>query len=282
MALTDAAAVSEVLGISRTSTPASAPSRDATPDAGPAAPLEKLTTSTKSVADYFKEKLLAKSNAGVAASSAAGAPATEDDRAPRGGLGASGLRRAWPGSDERADEDERPRGGLGCHAPTFTSMFVASKTALVPASSTSDAVVVESTEIAEAEAESQEDERARRKREKKARKLKATEDGDDGRKKRRKEKRAAEKEELASDSVMSPPEPTVEADADEPVSSDTSMKKKKKKGRKDEAAEESAVDEPAPTHSPETEEERRVRRREKKARKEEKRKEEKRKSRTDA
>lgn len=66
--------------------------------------LEKLTTSTKTVADYFKEKLQLKSSQ---SSSAASTPA--DSETPESSTPASGL-----GMTRRADYDEeRPAGGLG-------------------------------------------------------------------------------------------------------------------------------------------------------------------------
>jgi Pin2-interacting protein X1 len=93
MALADSVAMAEVLGIAPASSTAAAAAAIAS-DAPVAMPsgvleeMEKLTTSTKSVMDYFKEKLLAKSNG----ASGSGTPAVvEEDEglAPRRGLGAT-------------------------------------------------------------------------------------------------------------------------------------------------------------------------------------------------
>lgn len=63
MALTNSAAMAEVLGIS--STASATATEPATPALEPLSldpEMEKITTSSKSVMDYFKEKLMAKSN----------------------------------------------------------------------------------------------------------------------------------------------------------------------------------------------------------------------------
>jgi Pin2-interacting protein X1 len=94
LALTDSVAMAEVLGIAPTSSSTSiALARDSTSGSASATPvgvleeIEKLTTSTKSVMDYFKEKLLAKSNA-ASESTTPSAADMDDDIAPRRGLGA--------------------------------------------------------------------------------------------------------------------------------------------------------------------------------------------------
>ncbi|KIK43063.1 hypothetical protein CY34DRAFT_11975 [Suillus luteus UH-Slu-Lm8-n1] len=96
-----AAAISEILGIAPTPSSVSStiPSGSLTPitPTDNDLPLEKLTTSAKSVADYFKEKLGAKSNSNT--------PATnDDDSTSRGGIGS--------GASSRDDVDQ-PRIGLG-------------------------------------------------------------------------------------------------------------------------------------------------------------------------
>ncbi|PCH34862.1 hypothetical protein WOLCODRAFT_139625 [Wolfiporia cocos MD-104 SS10] len=118
-------AISEILGMSSSATPAvastSASALPSTPDESmggtPATDLrlQDLTISSKSVMDYFREKLNEKSNRSSAQPSASASPSGEqddhDDR-PRGGLGlgASRLRVSVSAAD---DDDERPRGGLG-------------------------------------------------------------------------------------------------------------------------------------------------------------------------
>ncbi|KAG2049409.1 hypothetical protein BDR06DRAFT_961588 [Suillus hirtellus] len=96
-----AAAISEILGIAPTpssvsSTTPSGSLTSITP-ADSDLPLEKLTTSTKSVADYFKEKLGAKSGSNTPA-------ANDDGSTSRGGIDSSASSR---------DDVDQPRIGLG-------------------------------------------------------------------------------------------------------------------------------------------------------------------------
>ncbi|KAG2104011.1 uncharacterized protein F5147DRAFT_270327 [Suillus discolor] len=96
-----AAAISEILGIAPTpsSVSSTTPSGSLTPitPGDSDLPLEKLTTSTKSVADYFKEKLGAKSGSNTPA-------ANDDGSTSRGGIGSSAPSR---------DDVDQPRIGLG-------------------------------------------------------------------------------------------------------------------------------------------------------------------------
>lgn len=96
-----AAAISEILGIAPTpsSVSCTTPSGSLTPitPADSELPLEKLTTSTKSVADYFKEKLGAKFGSNTPY-------ANDDDSTSRGGIGSSAPSR---------DDVDQPRIGLG-------------------------------------------------------------------------------------------------------------------------------------------------------------------------
>ncbi|KAG1830173.1 hypothetical protein EV424DRAFT_1470461 [Suillus variegatus] len=96
-----AAAISEILGIAPTpsSVSSTTPSGSLTPitPADSDLPLEKLTTSTKSVADYFKDKLGAKSGSNTPA-------ANDDGSTSRRGIGSSATSR---------DDVDQPRIGLG-------------------------------------------------------------------------------------------------------------------------------------------------------------------------
>lgn len=94
-----ATAISEILGIAptRSSTSCSTPSGSTTPhgqltalDGDPTA--EKITTSTKSVADYFKEKLLSRSS-GTSTPINSKTDADDAYDAPRGGIGSSRVTR---------------------------------------------------------------------------------------------------------------------------------------------------------------------------------------------
>ncbi|KAJ7039127.1 hypothetical protein C8F04DRAFT_1033823 [Mycena alexandri] len=126
-----AASISEILGIAPTPS-ASAP---ATPQGKLTAyddevPLEKLTTSTLSVADYFKDKLLAKvgkSGSATPTPSEAIKAEIDYDDAPRGGLGSARVKL------EAKDEDPPMRMGLGLSklSSMMASSFSAASTSLV-------------------------------------------------------------------------------------------------------------------------------------------------------
>ncbi|KAL4245094.1 hypothetical protein ABKN59_010210 [Abortiporus biennis] len=112
MALSSSAAMDEILGISRsgTSTPLPSTSMGETSSDSQDLKLHELKTSSKSVMDYFKEKLLAKSNAGVRSSTSSTIPTREDSTVPESSR-----------DDERDDYDDRPRGGLGLGASRATA-----------------------------------------------------------------------------------------------------------------------------------------------------------------
>ncbi|KAJ3852655.1 hypothetical protein EV368DRAFT_73911 [Lentinula lateritia] len=125
--------ISEILGIASSSSSSFATPMTAATPSGTLTPLDqdvlglvKLTTSTKSVSEYFKERLLVKSSGNSSLSSSTVTPETnaraaddsESEDAPRAGLGSyRNLTR------DNGDLDDTPRGGLGStRAPTtFTS-----------------------------------------------------------------------------------------------------------------------------------------------------------------
>jgi len=128
-----AAAISEILGIAPTPSPISSvtPSGSLTPinSADGDLPLEKLTTSNKSVGDYFKEKLAAKSGSNTPAAiddigasrggKDASTPSHNDGNQPRMGLGA--------GRKYDAEKDaDRSRAGIGGPSNAFAQFFSAS------------------------------------------------------------------------------------------------------------------------------------------------------------
>lgn len=91
MASKSTAAISEILGIAPSSPTAlnsSTPS-DKLTSSGDGLTLEVLTTSTKSVADYFRDKLLARSSAKSGTTTPRTEYEAETHDAPRGGLGSS-------------------------------------------------------------------------------------------------------------------------------------------------------------------------------------------------
>ena len=100
-----------------TSTPALTLPSTSTPTSPPSLSLDNLTTSTKSVADYFKEKLLARSSSSSFPASSSSAPSGSTTP----GLGAARL---GPGlSDVPAPDDdgEPPRRGIGSQAPVVNA-----------------------------------------------------------------------------------------------------------------------------------------------------------------
>lgn len=141
MALSSSSAMDEILGVSRSETatpfPQDSPSIPDTPsDTQDDLKLQELRTSSKSVMDYFKEKLLAKSNskstsASTNASPAPGAstpPSHDDyDDRPRSGLGlgaARGLGSRLHVETTYEEDTETSRTGLGA-ASRMSAMFAA-------------------------------------------------------------------------------------------------------------------------------------------------------------
>ncbi|KAJ7497010.1 hypothetical protein FB451DRAFT_1209716 [Mycena latifolia] len=194
MASKSAASISEILGIAPTPSTA-APTRPegslTTYEDGVA--LEKLTTSTKSVADYFKDKLLAK-----AAKSGSATPTPIKDEsaydAPRGGLGSSRVKLELKEEDAF---DPPPRMGL---SKLLSSSFFSASTSVLAAEVTVKA------EEEEAKAE-------------KTSKRKSLEEDTGKRKDKKGKRRRAEESESA----------TPELD----VSAEKKKKKKKDRGRED-------------------------------------------------
>ena len=142
----------EILGISRsgTSTPYPPTSVPDTPSELSAhLGLQELTTSSKSVMDYFKEKLQAKSDAKTALVSTSSSPRTveiddrpEEDARTTGGLGFH----AGIGSSSRhapqSDENDTPRFGLG----SFSRAMAMSSTPVFSKSTPELPVPLQSTE----------------------------------------------------------------------------------------------------------------------------------------
>ncbi|GLB37379.1 putative glycine rich nucleic binding domain containing protein [Lyophyllum shimeji] len=130
------ASIAEILGIAPTPSMSAATSGSGTP-AGKLTPLddgsvtlEKLTTSTKSVADYFKEKLLAKTSK----SGTATPPTPSSDEklvdpydAPRRGLGSSRLRLD---TKQESLDSETQKIGLSKFSALMSSTFLSATTPL--------------------------------------------------------------------------------------------------------------------------------------------------------
>ncbi|KAK7057498.1 G-patch domain-containing protein, partial [Favolaschia claudopus] len=126
-----AAAIAEILGVAPTaasdvSTPTASPNGSVTP-CGDDVTLEKLTTSTKSVSDYFKDKLLAKAGkSGSVVTTPSDAIKSEIDYdAPRGGLGSSRVQFAVK---EESVEPPARIGLGGFKSSMMASFFSASST----------------------------------------------------------------------------------------------------------------------------------------------------------
>ena len=101
----------EILGISRsgTTTPYPTTSIPETPSDSPAedgVKLQELTTSSKSVMEYFKEKLKAKSNAAVSTTTPSKEEEEGYDDRPRAGLGLGASRAFGVGLWTRAQVDD--------------------------------------------------------------------------------------------------------------------------------------------------------------------------------
>ncbi|KAH9943593.1 hypothetical protein B0H21DRAFT_892726 [Amylocystis lapponica] len=121
LASKSAAAVSEILGVAPAPTSApSHPSASASPyPPEPEVVLQELTTSSKSVMDYFREKLAAKSSSRVSAAPSEPATPTEaaresdgEEARPRLGLGSARLQAVVQASaavEPAATEDEQQR-----------------------------------------------------------------------------------------------------------------------------------------------------------------------------
>ncbi|KAG6889113.1 hypothetical protein C0995_003682 [Termitomyces sp. Mi166 len=118
--------IAEILGIACTPSTSSGSETPAdgklTPIEDDTITLEKLTTSTKSVADYFKEKLLAKSSKSGTQSPLT--PHFKEDPydTPRGGLGASQLK-----MDIGTPDAESQRIGLSKFSSLMSSSFLSSR-----------------------------------------------------------------------------------------------------------------------------------------------------------
>ncbi|TRM69199.1 hypothetical protein BD626DRAFT_7791 [Schizophyllum amplum] len=244
MASKSAAAISEILGIAPTPSSLSSsgsPMGALTPISDEPASLEKLTKSTKSVADYFKERLAAKAAAKAGSSTPTptapfkiesaeeeetprrglGSARARDDEAdaPRGGLGA-GRRREDDGETARsglglgagrslAIDEDAPRGGLGSFARMFQMPSAAPTTetgkGMAMFASLSSARVLAGVQdepaVDKAATSGAEKERKREKKEKK-RKAKEAAQEDAEEKKEKKEKRKKSKKDVeAGDDV---------------------------------------------------------------------------------
>ncbi|KAG6920020.1 hypothetical protein DXG01_010088 [Tephrocybe rancida] len=138
--------IAEILGIAPTPSTSSVASGSGTPLGGKLTPLdddtitlEKLTTSTKSVADYFKEKLLAKSfKSGTQTPTTPLPEAVNQEEpydAPRGGLGAS---RMGLGVKAETPDTETQRIGLSKFSSLMSSAFLSATTMLSSEPSTGE------------------------------------------------------------------------------------------------------------------------------------------------
>ncbi|KZV64315.1 hypothetical protein PENSPDRAFT_615618 [Peniophora sp. CONT] len=175
LAASDSTAMSEILGVSSSSLPSTPVPAPAAPASQPSLaddlPLEKLTTSTFSVADYFKAKLAERSTAKRTPSSSSSTPVEEgEEEKPRMGLGMRAR---------VEDEEEGPvRMGLGASskfasmamfAPARTETVVEEKDVIME----DDVVVVKEEVVVESLDEG--DEKEERRKAKEARKAEKAE-----------------------------------------------------------------------------------------------------------
>lgn len=153
--------------------------------------MEKLTVSTKSVADYFKERLMAKS-AGKSGTVTPSSDDKEEEAPSRGGIGSS---RSGLGSQMMDDEDDAPRAmglGMSKFGSLMSSAFLASTTSIGLTTPVPDD---ESTEDAGTGAET---DTARKDKKKRKQKDDEVNDAELTEKKRRKKERKEKKEEQVS------------------------------------------------------------------------------------
>ncbi|KAJ7502893.1 hypothetical protein B0H11DRAFT_1986818 [Mycena galericulata] len=139
MASKSAASISEILGIAPASTSATTTPEGILTPYEDGVPLEKLTTSTKSVADYFKDKLLAKAGKSGSATptSCEDIKSEMDYDTPRGGLGSSRIK--------VEPKEDSPPARMGSKLSTMmaSSFFAASSSVLVK----EEVVVVEEVTV---------------------------------------------------------------------------------------------------------------------------------------
>jgi Pin2-interacting protein X1 len=139
LASQSASAISETLGIapSPSSSSSASPLPQSTQMPGTLTrlddTLEKLTTSTKSVADYFKDRLRTKaSGSSTPLLSSSNEKDDEAHEAPKGGLGSSLLRL------ELSEVDQEPKMRMGIGASKFGSLMSGTFLASLPTASTID------------------------------------------------------------------------------------------------------------------------------------------------
>ncbi|KAI0659049.1 hypothetical protein C8Q70DRAFT_1120646 [Cubamyces menziesii] len=274
MASKSASAIAEILGIAPTpsasvsghdpypstpyepgpSTSASSSSSGVATPADDALKLQDLTVSSKSVMDYFKEKLAAKSNARSGTSSPAAAPSQQkvdeemDDYAerPRMGIGASRLRVEVSRTEEAdAEEDREQRTGLGgigsrggIHSH-FAAMFAKSSTTVTNTMDVagSQAQVQTQTKVEVVEAAVQEDISVEESPKKKSKDRKDKERKEKKEKKEKKDKKGKGKEKEAEERVED--DEAVVAEVDEKAERKRRKEEKRRK-REAEAAQEGA------------------------------------------
>ncbi|KAK0459083.1 uncharacterized protein EV420DRAFT_1538195 [Desarmillaria tabescens] len=276
-ATTSDAAMSEILGISQSATPQ--PSTPAETEELPT--LETLTVSTKSVADYFKERLLSKSGKSTPAERI-----DEENEASLGGIGSGSSRagKSTPAeleSSSRTDDDDLPRGGIGSFnaqrtsggddAPPRIGIGMSKFSSLISSSflAATSTSMLSSTPLdgdGEAQSESMRTVKEKKRKDKQdkqdgdkkgVRKMEMQSEGDDDKKaekKRRKEAKKRKQEEQEGDVG-----PTLDA----AESADKKSEKKRRKQTKEELEDGG----PAPENGPEVKLSKEERKREKKEKK---------------
>ncbi|KAF4598441.1 hypothetical protein EYR38_006843 [Pleurotus pulmonarius] len=145
------AAIAEILGISPSASPSVSASVVQTPRAGsPELTLEKLQTSTKSVSDYFKEKLLLKSTGSTPGPSALRVESTLKvevdswDETPRLGLGSSAFTASM--TTEVVKTESNPGLGMSTFSRHLSSMFASATSSSEALQEESKATLVEEPE----------------------------------------------------------------------------------------------------------------------------------------
>lgn len=195
--------------------------------------MDKITTSTKTVADYFKDKLLARSQL-TDSTSASPSPSTPNDdeshEAPRMGLGASKIR-----MDIRSEtqiEEETQRIGMSKFSSLMSASFLASASSfssfVTPQVGVEDDKEEGSAHISEVESEPSKEKKEKKKSKKRSKNAdeEETELGEESEKKKKKKEKKEKKEKKDKGKEKMP-----EQDEDDEAAEEISCKKNKKDRR---------------------------------------------------
>ncbi|KAI0365970.1 hypothetical protein BV20DRAFT_953190 [Pilatotrama ljubarskyi] len=220
--------------------------------------LQELTVSSKSVMDYFKEKLAAKSNSRLSSAGPSTPAAQQQDEVlddyaerPRIGLGASRLR-VETKFEEEVQVERGGLGGIGSGARSqFASMFAKASTTVT---NTTEVVTTETATVVKEEATSHDPSLPK--------KSKETKDKERKKEKKDKKGKSKAKEETEQGEELSGTPAEVAEDADEKA--ERKRRKEEKRRRKEAEAATRATEESAADAASDSERKERKRKKDKK------------------